>query len=346
MKAARDAYPVPNALNLVVLFCSLSVGLVSLSFASNAYRSGNWYGIMSYALLFSFVNNTTFSLLHESVHGVMNSNRKLNDSIGWVTAAFFPTTFTLQQIFHLGHHCRNRTVAEMFDLYYPHDNVPLKRLVIYSMPTGFYWLSVVAGNVVFLTSPWLFKLKIVRNSSFMKYSSFDAMLSGIPESRTIITKIRQQILLTIVIQGCIFYFLDIAPFVWLCCYWFFGMNWGSLQYSNHAFSKRDIRHGAWNLRVNPLVRLLFLNYHCHLAHHQHPYVPWIYLPAFVEKDEERPFFWVNLLKLIGGPYPVSEPPPTQADGFDKVIYEGTSITRPVPDHGERAADFQSVAASE
>ena len=66
------------------------------------------------------------------------------------------------------------------------------------------------------------------------------------------------------------------------CYAAFAINWSSLQYTDHAFSKLDVRDGAWNLRVNPSTRLLFLNYHHHLAHHRHPQVPWIHLGRFVD----------------------------------------------------------------
>ena len=32
------------------------------------------------------------------------------------------------------------------------------------------------------------------------------------------------------------------------------MNWSALQYADHAWSPLDVRDGAWDLRINPLVR--------------------------------------------------------------------------------------------
>jgi hypothetical protein len=91
---------------------------------------------------------------------------------------------------------------------------------------------------------------------------------------------------------------------WAICYAAFALNWSSLQYTDHAFSKLDVREGAWNLRVNPLTRLLFLNYHHHLAHHQHPQVPWIHLGRYVDPAEERPSFWAIYWRMWRGPQPL------------------------------------------
>ena len=59
--------------------------------------------------------------------------------------------------------------------------------------------------------------------------------------------------------------------------------------------------GAWNLRVNPVVRVLFLNYHHHLAHHQQPQVPWIHLPKLVDPERPRPSFLKIYLRMWLGP---------------------------------------------
>lgn len=323
MSRTPDTYPIPNVRNLAILAISLPTALGLLWAASRSLQAGHWGWLLASALAFSFVNNTNFSLLHEAVHGILNSNRRLNHALGWLLAASFPTSFNLQQLFHLGHHARNRTDAEMFDLYYPSDRVWLKRLVIYAMPTGFYWLSAVLVNGVFLVFPLLLRSRHLRQSSLMKYSSFDAMLNGIPNSQRFASMIRLQIVATLAIHAGLAWTLQLEPLAWLCCYWCFGMNWGSLQYTDHAFSPRDIRHGAWNLRVNPIVRWIFLNYHHHLAHHEHPQVPWVYLPRLVDPTQPRPSYLGNFLKLLSGPYPATEPSPKPDDSFLRELYQHT-----------------------
>jgi fatty acid desaturase len=325
-RAIREQFPVPNGINLFALLGSLSLGILLLAGASLAYRSAQWIWFGICVLGFGLINNTNFSLLHEAVHGILNSNRRRNEMLGVIVGAFFPTSFTLQQYFHLGHHCRNRTDAEMFDLYYPQDNLWIKRFVIYAMPAGLYWLSAAAANILFLFLPSLLSWKYLRESTLMKHSGFDSMLAGIPDTARMLRKIRFQIIFILVIQLLLMWLFKIHPIAWLVSYWVFGMIWGSLQYTDHAFSPRDIRYGAWNLRVDPLTRWIFLNYHFHLAHHIYPSLPWIYLPKFVGRDEVRPSAWGNFWKLMCGPFLTTEPAPKASRDLRYIVYDGPSMS--------------------
>jgi fatty acid desaturase len=82
------------------------------------------------------------------------------------------------------------------------------------------------------------------------------------------------------------------------------VNWSSLQYTDHAFSSLDRQEGAWNLRVNPVVRLIFLNYHHHLVHHREPGIPWTELPRLVRPEDPSPSFWSIYLRMWAGPRPL------------------------------------------
>lgn len=324
-RTIRERYPIPNSLNMFALLVSSSLAVGLLVGASIAYRSSNWLFFLLAVLGFGLVNNTNFSLLHEAVHGILNSNRRRNELLGIFAGAFFPTSFTLQQYFHLGHHCRNRTDAEMFDLYYPTDNLWIKRFVIYAMPAGIYWFSAAAANILFLFLPSLLSWRWLRESALMKHSGFDSMLSGIPDTARMLRKIRWQIVVILSLQVGMIWVLQIQPVAWLACYWVFGMIWGSLQYTDHAFSPRDVRYGAWNLKVDPVTRWIFLNYHFHLVHHIYPCLPWIYLPRFVKPSEERPSAWGNFWKLMCGPFLATEPAPVVNRELKKIVYEGTSM---------------------
>ena len=68
MLVNREDFPVPNLRNLVGLVGSISLSVLLLALASEAYRASDWIGLIIYAVLFSFINNTNFSFLHESVH--------------------------------------------------------------------------------------------------------------------------------------------------------------------------------------------------------------------------------------------------------------------------------------
>ena len=287
---------IPGALNVVLTIGAASACCGALWLASH----GSPWQTIAAAVAFSFVNNTMFSLLHESVHGIAHANRRANEALGTFAAAFFPTGLSLQRVFHLAHHARNRTADEQFDYIRPGDRPLLKRAQWYAILTGLYWVFVPVGGLAYLVWPSLFtKLRRDPAAAQTGASSMFAHLDEAPKGR-----IRLELLFTIAIQVALFVLLDLDVTGWLLCYAAFAVNWSSLQYTDHAFSKLDVRDGAWNLRVNPVTRALFLNYHHHLAHHRHPHVPWLHLGDYVDPREERPSFWAIYRQMWRGPRPL------------------------------------------
>jgi fatty acid desaturase len=104
-------------------------------------------------------------------------------------------------------------------------------------------------------------------------------------------------------QIAIWYLLELNWQGWLLCYGMFALHWSALQYVDHAWSPRDVINGAWNLKVSRLAQMLALNYQCHLAHHRHPEIPWLYLPELVDNSETQPSFWKIYLSLWRGVKP-------------------------------------------
>jgi fatty acid desaturase len=264
---------------------------------------GSPWAVLAAMVAFSFLNNTMFSLLHESVHGIAHEDRRVNELLGRLAAAFFPTSLSLQRVFHLAHHARNRTVDEQFDYIRPFDRPWLKRAQWYCILTGLYWVFVPLGGIAYLVAPGVFRW--AGTSGAGAQTGAASMFAHVSEAPR--TTIRLELLFTIAVQLAMFFALDLTVRGWLLCYAAFAVNWSSLQYTDHAFSRLDVRDGAWNLRVNALTRLLFLNYHHHLAHHRHPHVPWLHLGRFVDPAEERPSFWSIYWKMWRGPRPL--PPP-------------------------------------
>ena len=288
---------IPGTLNLALTIAATSACCGALWLASHGAA---WWHVALAAIAFSFVNNTMFSLLHESVHGIAHENRGVNEALGRFAAAFFPTALSLQRVFHLAHHARNRTIDEQFDYIRPFDRPLLKRAQWYAILTGLYWVFVPLGGIAYLV--WPSVLTRTRSSDTATQTGASSMFANLEHAPR--TVIRLELLFTIAMQVALFRLLDLSIAGWLLCYAAFAVNWSSLQYTDHAFSKLDIRDGAWNLRVNPLTRALFLNYHHHLAHHRHPHVPWIHLGDYVDAAEERPSFWTIYWKMWRGPRPI------------------------------------------
>ena len=298
----KEEQSIPGALN-VALLIGVATSLCALLWLAS---HGSTWQIVLAVVAFSFLNNTMFSLLHESVHGIAHRDRRINDLMGCFAAAFFPTGFTLQRVFHLGHHANNRTEEEQFDYIRPSDRPLLKRAQWYAILTGLYWVFVPLGAATYFIAPGLFTSRLLRsrNSPVAVQTGSASMFSGL--ARASRTRVRTEILFTIFVQLSMFFLLHLHFSGWLLCYAAFGFNWSSLQYTDHAFSPLDVHEGAWNLRVNPLTRLVFLNYHHHRAHHQSPQVPWIHLGALVDRAAERPSFWMIYRAMWRGPRPISE----------------------------------------
>ena len=146
--------PIPAGINLAIAAAALSASLACLWAASHA---ASWWWVAVYAIIFSYTNNTLFSLHHEAVHGIFNSRRRINELAGALFAAFFPTIFSIQRISHLGHHRRNRTDEELYDYYLPHQSRWLKTYWLYCLLTGFYWAIIPVAALLYVICPWAFR---------------------------------------------------------------------------------------------------------------------------------------------------------------------------------------------
>lgn len=302
--ACRSGLAIPGTLNVGIAL--LAYGAAGWLLWSASHAESLWH-LAAAAIAFSYVNNTVFSLLHESVHGIFHPRRGVNDVFGMIGAAFFPTGFLFQRVCHFGHHRRNRTDDELFDYYTPGKSRFQSWFHLYCLLTGWFWLSAPLGCAIYLLSgPYfsrpLFKEKIAR------FYGMEPMVADL--SRAPAWRLRGELLFTLGFQAALVALLDLSIAGWLACYTAFAINWCSLQYTDHAYTRRDIREGASNLRVNRLVRWIFLNYHHHLAHHRNPTVPWVHLPKFVDVSKPQQSFLGTYLKLWLGPRHTSEPPPS------------------------------------
>ena len=311
----------PNGkLNVAIALVTYVICISALVEASKT-KSG-WVTALC-ILVFALANSTIFSLLHESVHRIFSESLLINNIFGICSSAFFPTGFSLQRGFHLGHHRRNRTDAEMFDLYYPKDVKFFKFIQWYSLFTGFYWLSVAFTAFMVMIWPGFFRLSLFTTKKrIIAQTGGEEMFSSI-FSEPHPWKMRAEILVPLCFQIGLFVLFKLDWTKWLLCYWVFGCYWGAIQYADHAWTPRDIRYGAWNLKVAKVIRLIHLNYHYHQAHHVFPWVPWTHLAKFVDFSKPMPSFWSMYWQMWGGPRPTSEESPKPLTPE----FESTLITR-------------------
>ena len=297
MESAKNE-PIPGLLNILIGSVAMAGCLWTLWLASH---SMSWLVVLASAVLFSYLNNTIFALFHEAEHKILHPNAAFNEWYGRLLGFFFPTSLAFHRCGHLNHHAHNRSEFETFDYIRPGDNLFLKYLQWYLVLTGLYWLLPPLACALFFVWPGFVKAKRLREGREAVQTA--AITYAKSYERADETVIRAEILGAVLFQMAIWKLLGLTVVGWMACYAVFALNWCSLQYADHAFSDCDTVSGAWNLRVHPIVRAFFLNYHYHRAHHEHPKVPWLYLGRYLHDDEYRPWFGDIYAMMWRGPRP-------------------------------------------
>lgn len=303
----KTTYPIPEKTNHAILLFSSIACIFLLWLGSHVYT---WYAILTTAIVFAFVEVNIYSILHEAEHDVYHKKASVNYWAGVWLAALFGGSFTFLRECHIGHHKRNRSDYEMFDLYYPHQNKYIKSLYLYLLLIGFYYLLIPLAVIVFAIYPGIMQSKILR-----KDVSAAGMLSGI--SKNSFRKIQLESIFVVLLHLGLFYLLNLQWQVWLIMLGVHAFIWSSTDYVNHAFSPRDVINGAHNHKMNIFFEWIFLNKNFHLSHHRYPQIPWIHLKNFMHKDEHRGSYLIAYFKLWGGPKLTTEPPPKPLSEYAK-----------------------------
>jgi fatty acid desaturase len=291
--------PVPNRLNvlLVAVVLTAAVGLLWL-----ASWLESWWAILGVGVAFSYVLLTNYALLHEATHGNLHSDGRWNYVLGLVTGLLFPIPFSMIRITHQGHHLRNRTDFEMFDQYYDSDVKVVRIAQWYSILCGLFYPVIPLGAVLFCLCPPLVNLSLFRNARSSRH-----LLGDI--GRADVWRIRFELLAIVGFFALLFWLLDLRWECVLVCYACFSVNWSTRQYVGHAFSRRHVVEGAWNLKHNLLMTWLLLHGEYDLNHHRHPEVPWYYLPELTHADDPRPSYVGQYWRQWLGPRRAVEPAP-------------------------------------
>lgn len=295
-------YPIPNRLNIVVtvLVCCLAVALLVV-----ASRLDSLWQQLVVGVLFSYVMLTDYALLHEAAHDKLHSSPRGNAVLGFVAGVLFPASYTMVRCMHQNHHRRNRTDFEMFDLYYPNDSMVLKYLQWYSILCGLFWPLVPLGSLLYVLVPSRVMTQVFRRANPSRGLH---MVNDVRPRE--MTRIRWETLAIMVALSSLAWFANLRWQPTLLLYGLFAFNWSTRQYVTHAYSKRDIIDGAWNLKHTRLMELILLNSSWHLNHHRYPRISWVHLPSLSEANEVRPSYIAHYWRQWLGPVACAEPEPT------------------------------------
>lgn len=272
---SERAVPIPWRLNVAIATAQVAV-LGAIMWTAGQVSVG-WCALVL-APLWGIVMNAVYSLIHEAEHNLFHPDPRVNDAAGVLLALLFPAPFHLLRQGHLGHHLRNRSDDEAFDLYFPEDRPLWKRMQLYGILTGCYWVVVTLSSIVALVRPSLLRPGGVR---------FDRPTAALLESLNPRYErlIRLEAAAIVLLHPALVWLLGVPVLHYLIVLYGFGLSWSGFQYVHHFGTVRDVRRGARNLATWALLDLVWLNHNYHLSHHLHPTVPWIHLPALATGPE-------------------------------------------------------------
>jgi fatty acid desaturase len=284
-------FPIPANLN-IGLATLVVVACLTLLWASGQVR--NWWALGLLSAAYAFVMTTGYALCHEAEHDILHPKKAVNDVAGMIVSLFFPASFQLRRQGHIGHHLRNRTDDEAFDLYFEGENPAWKRVQFYGILTGFFWLMIVISNFVAVINPkWL-----------AKRIALDRPTAALQETLNprYFRLIQLEAVLVFLVHGLMIYFFKIPILHYLAVMSGFGFLWSTLQYLHHYGTVRDVQKGARNVQTWRVFDLIWLNHHWHLNHHLNPTVSWIYLPILKPEGFQPPApFWKTYFRQWCGP---------------------------------------------
>ena len=288
---------IPNVVNLLIALAQVGAFAGFVFFAGRVHL---WWHVALVAAGFGVYMNSVYSIIHEAEHGILLSNRTCNDAAGVMMALLFPAPFHLIRQGHLGHHLRNRSDDEAFDLYFDGDHPVWKFMAYYGILTGFYYLIVALSNIVVLIVPYVMK---------PQYYNFDrpsvAFMKSLNPGKT--RAIQAEGIAAIALHVGVVWLAGVPVWIYLLMYASFGLMWSAMQYVHHYGTERHVTRGARNLWIFAPLDFLWLNHNWHRTHHEHPTVPWVELPKLgadeetKEKAPRRGFLVWAYLRMWRGP---------------------------------------------
>ncbi len=289
-------FPVPDRLNVALVV--LTSVILAATVIVGALVKSPW-AMGGCVLLFTLIFQTNFALFHEAAHSKLQSRAGWNHALGFVCGLWFGASASMFAITHGGHHRKNRTESEMFDLYCAGDSVAKKRVVWYGMLIGFFYWTILPANFVLLIAP-----RFYRRVAERWHLTEGVFRSG----EGTVGRIRMEIAAVLLFPVALI-LAGVPPLRLLLFYASAGLLWSTTQYLEHAYSPRSIIDGAFNLRAPAFYGWLNLHRELDLNHHRRPDEPWLYLPRLSFADEARRSYVKHYFSQWRGPRLTNESSP-------------------------------------
>lgn len=271
-----------------------------------------WWAVLLLPSL--LLTNTTWSTIHEGIHGNLNSNPQKNLWYSRCLAVLLHINFETSRFGHLLHHRYNRTDYDLTDGY---DNGLKKKLgkikyfkyklsktIIYYLhiSIGIYLFEILGPLLLLLPSKWLVFIieKLVgHDHEYVKNGKTLLLRSNR------LKNIRIDNIINIIVLTYIFIIYSFMGAAWIILLFLFirALLISSTDNLPHYGANLDLINGAFNLRTPKIWQMMILNFNYHRLHHKYPNITWDKLPKkFIteqdkfDKDYFRTYFkqWSGL----------------------------------------------------
>jgi len=303
---AHPDYPIPSKRNTALVLTVFTLQVTLLILASHV----DGLLLIFIALAFSFLFLTNYSLIHDGGHKMLHKNPTMNRLLDALCGLNFPASGTMMSMTHDAHHFCNRTEHEMFDCYYPDDNLVIKYFQWYGVLLGPFWLSVVIATFVVSLFPNILNSSLVKKSRSASELFFNI-------DRNTIWMIRAEAIAIISYFYILYHFAGLKLWPTVLLFTLGGINWSTRQYVFHHLSERSVINGAFNLKMSKPMQACLLNYNFHQTHHNKPHIPWIYLPELAQNNFAPISYLKQYFRQFKPPYLLKEACPKQIDRYDE-----------------------------
>ncbi|WP_420211664.1 fatty acid desaturase family protein [Burkholderia aenigmatica] len=280
-----------DRLNLCVLALQSVAWVGILTWLSHGTSPFRWLSLVPFCLIMQGV----FSMMHETFHGFGHRSRVVNYlMMGWAST-MFGAAATLIHVNHLGHHIRNRTLAERVDFVEPDASLWRKRIEYYAAIVGGIWFASFVGSLVLAVLPSRIP------HGWAKYGHDNTYAAAFRDfDQAEFRRIRYETLAGVAAWTALGALLDWRMLDIALAYLAFAFSWSSLQWVYHMHTPLDVVEGTYNMRAPTLIRWAFLNFNYNLTHHRHPSLRWQELHTCSDAAETRPL-WYGWLHVFEAP---------------------------------------------
>ncbi len=285
----KEKYPIPERLNLLLLVVFMI--LIALCFVLPDKEST--VQLLIGAVVFGFVMQPAYSLLHESLHGNFSGNDRINRLAGQCIAFFLPSGYELFKKIHQGHHLSNRSKRERIEFYGANEPAWKRGIFYYGVLIILNWVGFVLQNTVFSSLP----VSLIRRHKLDK--SFGATLP--PFSDQLLRRIAWEFRFLVVIYALLIALTSVTFFQVALYLLVGGFFYSQFRYIYHYGTHFDAIEGAYDLSAPTWLSRLMLNSTYHLTHHRHPHVPWSSLPQLARESDHKPGFVTMIFRQWKGP---------------------------------------------